>query len=83
MIPDFDLVPVFDLVGILIHVDPIELRGAGTDGRDEPFALPAPIMLGVREVVAREGVGRGFFEFQVVFERDVEVLGDLDVELKG
>ncbi len=83
MIPDFDLVPVFHLVGVLVHVDPIELRGAGTDGGDEPFALPAPVVLGVREVVAREGVGRGFFELQVVvfFEGDVEVLGDLDVEL--
>ena len=83
MIPHFDLVPVLDLVGVLVHVDPVEERGAGADGRDEPFALPAPVVLGVREEVAGEGVGGGFFEFELVVEGDVEVLGDLDVELRG
>ena len=83
MIPDLDLVPILDLVGIFVHVYPIELRRAGADGGDEPFALPAPVMLGVRKVVACEGVAGGVFEFQVIFQGDVEVLGDLDVELKG
>ena len=83
MVSDFDLVPVLDLVGVFVHVDPVELRGAGADGGDEPFALPAPVVLGVREVVACEGVAGGFFELQVVFEGDVEVLGYLDVELQG
>lgn len=83
MISDFDLVPVFDLIGIFVHVYPIELRGPGADGRDEPFALPAPVVLGVREVVACEGVAGGFVKLQVVFEGDVEVLGYLDVELHG
>lgn len=83
MISDFDLVPILHLVGIFIHVYPIELRGAGADGRDEAFALPAPIMLGVGKVVAREGVAGGVFEFQVIFQGDVEVLGYLDVELEG
>lgn len=81
MFPDFDFVPVFHLVGVLVHVYPVELRGAGADGRDEPFALPAPIVLRVREKVACEGVPGGFFEFEFVFERYVEVLGYLDVEL--
>ena len=83
MIPDFDLVPVFHLVGVLVDVDPVELRGAGANGRDEAFALPAPVVLRVREVIAREGVAGRFFEFEVVVGREVEILSDLDVELDG
>lgn len=81
MFSDLDFVPVFHLVGIFVHIYPVELRRAGADGRDEPFALPAPIVVGVREEVACEGVAGGFFEFELVFERYVEVLGNLDVEL--
>ena len=81
MIAHFDLVPVLDLVGLFVHVDPVELRGAGPDGRDEPFALPAPVVLGVGEEVAAERVSGGVFEFEFVFEGDVEILSDLDVEL--
>lgn len=83
MVSHFDLVPVFHLVGIFVHVYPIELRGPGADGRDEAFALPAPVVLGVRQVVACEGVAGGFFEFQIVFDGDVEVMGYLDIELKS
>lgn len=83
MVSDFDLVPVLDLIGIFIHIYPVELRRAGADGRDEPFALPAPVVLRVREVVACEGVAGRFFKLEVVFEGNVEVLSYLDVELNG
>ncbi len=63
MISDFDFVSVFHLVGILIHVYPIELWRPGPNSRDEPFALPAPVVLGVREEVSGEGVAGGLFEF--------------------
>lgn len=81
MISNLDFVPVFYLVGVFIHVYPVELGGTGADGGDETFALPAPIVLGVREVIACEGMAGGFFEFEVVFKRHVEVLGFLDVKL--
>lgn len=83
MISDFDLVPVFDLVGILVHIYPVELRRPGADGGDESLALPAPIVLGMREEVACEGVAGRFFKLQFVFEGDVEVLDCLDVELNN
>lgn len=83
MVSDFYLVPVFHFVGIFVHVNPIELWWAGPDGRDEPFALPAPVVLGVWEEVAGERVAGRLFEFQLVFERDVEILSYLNVELNG
>ena len=82
MIADFDLVPIFHLIGVFVYVYPIELGRPGADGRDEPFALPAPVVLGVWEIIAGKRMAGGFFEFEVVFQRDVEVLSCLDVELK-
>ena len=83
MVPDFDLVPVFDFVGVFVHVDPVEDRRAGRDGRDEPFALPAPVVVRVWEEVAGERVAGGLLEFELVFDGDVEVLDRLDIKLKS
>ena len=83
MIADFDFVAVFDLVGVFVDVDPVELGDAGADGGDEAFALPAPVVLRVGEEVACEGVGGGLVEFESVVKRHVEVVGCLDVELDG
>lgn len=82
MITNFDLVPVFHLIGIFIHIYPIELRGPRANGGDEPFALPAPVVLGMWEEIAGERVGGRFFEFELIFQRDVEVLCCLNIKLK-
>ena len=81
MIPDFDLVPVLDFIGIFVHVYPVEDRWARRDGRDESFALPAPVVLGVWEEVTGERVAGGLLEFKLVLNGDVEVLTCLDIEL--
>ena len=83
MITDFDLVPVFDFVGLFVHVHPIEYWRARRDGRDESLALPAPVVVRVWEEVARERVAGGLLELKLVFDREVEVLDCLDIELKG
>ena len=83
MISDFDLVPVFDFVGVFVHVDPVQYRRARRDGRDEPFALPAPVVVRVWEEVAGERVAGGLLEFELVFDGDVEVLDRLDIKLKS
>lgn len=82
MVADFVLIPVFHLVGVFIHIYPIELRGPRADGGDKPFALPAPVVLGVWEEITGERVAGGFFEFEFIFQRDIEVLRCLNVELE-
>lgn len=83
MIADFDLVPVLHLIGIFIHVYPVELWGPRADGGDKPFTLPAPVVLGMWKIVAGERMAGRFFELEVVFQRDVKVLRCLDVKLKA
>lgn len=62
---------------------PNSVSGAGSDGRNEPFALPFPVVRGVRHEVACEWVGRRAFEFEFVFFWDVVVIGGHgDVELE-
>ena len=83
MISDFYLVPVFDFVGLFVHIYPIEYWRARRDGGDESFALPAPVVLRVWEEVACERVAGGLLKFKLVFDRDIEILDCLDIELKA
>lgn len=63
-----ELGAVFELVGVFVDIDPVELRGIVGDGGDEAFAFPAPGVVGVGEEVAGEGVagGWGVVEFERV-----------------
>lgn len=67
----FQFVAVLDFVGVFVDVDPVEDGGAGADGADHAFALPAPVVGGVGEEVAGEGVGVGSRGFE--FERFIVV----------
>ena len=46
--------PVADGVTDFVDIDPIQLRRVVADGRDEAFALPAPVLLRIRQEVAGE-----------------------------
>ena len=76
-------VSVFYFVGVFVDVDPVEDGGARSDGGDEAFAAPGPVVGGVGHEVAGEGVGGGAFEFQFVFWGVIVVVGGggCDVEL--
>lgn len=77
-------VPVFYFVGVFVDVDPVEDWGTGSDGGDETFAAPGPVVRGVWHEVAGEGVGWGAFEFELVFGGVVVIVvggGGCDVEL--
>jgi hypothetical protein len=47
---------VADDVTDFVDKDPIQLRRVVADGRDEPFASPAPVLIWVGQEVAGEGV---------------------------
>ena len=77
-------ISIFDLIGVFIDINPVELGRVIANGADEAFALPfRPVGARVREEVASEGVAGGCFEFEVFVDGDVVVdgVGDKKLEL--
>lgn len=73
-----DFVAVFDFICLLVNIDPVELWGIVHDCRDEPFSLPAPVVLWVFHEVASERMGGRFIKLEAVFGGDVnEQLGKI------
>jgi len=73
---------IFYFIGLAVHVYPVEHWWTRLYGGDKAFTLPAPVVLGVFEEVAGEGVAGGFFKFEIFFDRDVVIGWVCDIKLE-
>lgn len=71
----FSFGPVFDLIRLLVNINPVQLWWVVCDGGNQAFAFPAPLMIRMREKISSKSMSGRFLEV------DLFVCGQVDVQL--
>lgn len=71
----FSFGPVFDLICLLVNINPIQLWWIVRDSGNQALAFPAPLMIRMREKISSKSMSRRFLEFELF------VCGQVDVQL--
>lgn len=61
----FGFGPVFDLVRLLVNINPVQLWRVVRDGGNQAFAFPAPLMIRMRKEISSKSMSRRFLEFEL------------------